>query len=461
MKLYPFQERNVESILSNPRKRWVLDETGLGKSVTGIAAAQQLKAQRVLVVTLGMVRPAWLERLREWWPERADDVAAITIGRHRQSLSKPAQARVAAAYAAPIQVVSYDLLAHVDQYGWDCIILDEIHEHVSFRSGTSQQLRNLFGHSDKAVKLGLTATLVTAEPKNTWNLLHLFWREEWGHPLPSGDPPWWFQQRYCERHEVDWGTGSGVSYKGLNPLNAPMFARKIGDVSMRTLRSDVADLLPPIDCSPLLIESSNRKTDDRIALEWLDTATRESTHVSLFTYFRESAYAQANLLRIIPRYRDDWHIEVVTGDTTTEKRAVILQRLRDAPRAILVGTMDSLGTGISLTAFQQYLITEMVTTASKLVQMLGRFSRLDSKVPCRGFVLLREGRDDDKLCILRQRLQDFNTLIRGGQGEQSLLSVLDSPLEGEAFDRRLDDLIANFRGDVDADDDDGEDDDAA
>jgi superfamily II DNA or RNA helicase len=451
MKLYAFQESNVATLVADPQKRWVLDETGLGKSVTAIAAARAWGAQRVLIVTLGMVRPGWVERLQEWWPERAAEVGVITVGRERKGLSKPAEARRAAAYAAPIQVVSYDLLGHVEQREWDLIVLDEIHVHVSFRSATSKALRDLFAANPLANKLGLTATLLSAEPKNAWNPLQLYWPDKWGKPRATGDPPYWFCNAFCERIENEWG----VDWKGLNPANAAQFAEAIAAVSVRTLRSDVAHLLPPIDCSPLLVEASNRKTDAQVALDWVDIAAKESSHISLFTYFRESAAHYVAELRSLPRYKDV-EISLITGAMTPEARHKELCRLRETPRGILVGTVDALGMGITLTAFKQYLLCELTTTANKLVQVIGRFSRLDGdgKTPSRGFVLVREGRDDDLITTLRRRLDDFNTLIKAGQGESALLDVLASPLQGEAFDRRLDDLIGTFRGDVDTSDDD-------
>lgn len=432
--------------LAQPRRLWVTDETGLGKSVTAIAAAQAMGAQRVLIITKGMVRPAWLERLQEWWPGKP--VGSITMGRDRKNLSKPAQARLLEAYAAPIQVVSYDLLKHVDLTGWDLIVLDEMHELVCYRSDTSQRLRNIFNYCPQAAKIGLTATLLSAEPKNVWNLLQMFWPEQWGKPLESGDPPWSFQRKYCERYENEYG----VLYRGLNPKHAALFSQKIRAVSVRTLRSEVADLLPPIDCAPLLVEAGNTKGDQTIALDWCDTASRESTHISIFAYYRESAAELVQMLQSLPRY-SDVAVRLITGAHTPEQRHKELQALRDSPRAILVGTMDSLGTGITLTAFQQYLLTEIPTTANKLVQVIGRFSRLDSMAPCRGMVLLREGRDDDTIATLRRRLGDINTLIRAGRGEQALLSVLESPLQGDAFDRRLDALIDSFNGESIDDDD--------
>lgn len=445
MKLHEFQRNHVELILSlpEPRKLWVLDETGLGKSVTAIAAAKELQAERVLVCTLGMVRPGWLERFSEWWPDRAADVGSIAMGPNRKAMSKPARERLEHAYSRPIQVTSYDLLPYILPVEWDLIVLDEMHELVSGNSATFKRVRDLFEKNPNAAKFGLSATPITAEPANSWNLIDLFYPGSVGKARPGNKPPYRFLNRFCQRIEND----HGVMWAGTNPDHVEQFAELIGKISVRTLRSDVAHLLPPIDCSPLIVELGNKKTNIELAVEWADTASKESSHVSIFTYYRESAEQLAARLKHLPRYRDV-EVACVTGDMTPEARHAKLMSLRDSKRAILVGTMDSLGVGISLTAFKQYLITEVTSTANQLVQLIGRFSRLDSGVPCRGFVMLREGQDDDKVATLRRRLSDFDSLIRAGQGERSLLKLLDQPLQGEAFDRRLDDLIATFRGSV-------------
>lgn len=446
--LYPFQQNTVDKIVSLPFPRafWVLDETGLGKSVTAIATAKALGAKSVLIITLGMIRPAWIARFREWWPEA--QVGSITMGRDRKGLSLPAKARLEAAYSAPIQVVSYDLMFHVKQSGWDMIVLDEMDELVSYRSQASKRIRGLFAANSQATWLGLTATLLSAEPKNTWNLLHMFDPGNWGAPLATGDPPWWFQRRYCVRIENEYG----VAYRGLREANSEAFRDELAKRSTRTLRSDVRDLLPPIDCTPLLVEADNKKPDEQIAVEWCDVASRESSHVAIFTYHRCSARHICELLKMLPRYRSHT-ILCATGDDTPEQRHQMLTQALDAPAAVFVGTMDALGKGISLTAFKQYLIAETTTTASKLVQALGRYSRLDSKDACRGQVLLREGIDDDKIVTLRRRLGEFKLLIRAGDGEQALAAALDLPMDGNAFDRRLDALVSTFRGSVDADED--------
>lgn len=442
MRPYPFQEANVERIatLRKPRRLWVLDETGLGKSVTAILAAKCLHVRRMLVVTRGMVRPAWLDRFKQWWPERADDVASITAGRNRAGLSGPALWRLRQAYNAPLQIVSYDLLGEVEQRDWDMIVLDEMHGLVSYGSAAAAKVRNIFRINPNATRLGLTATILTAEPKNLWTLLKLFEPDAWGKPVAERDPPWWFLRKYSVRYENEFG----VSYKGLNEDAAPELEKVLRERSVRTRRQDVQDLLPPIDCEPLVIEASNKRPDHKVVLDWLDNAVMESAHVAVIVYHRAEAQALHTALRSLPRYAEH-ELVAVTGEQTPEARQKRIALSVAAPRSVLIGTMDAIGTGISLTAYQQYLIAESVSTPTKLVQLLGRFSRLDSGASCRGFVLMREGRDDDKIATLRRRLNEFNQLLKQGQGEAALGQVLNERDTG-AFDRRLDVLIASFTG---------------
>lgn len=445
---HPFQVENVRKIVERTDRRfWVLDETGLGKSVTAILAAKQLQCRTVLVVTKALVRPAWKERFAEWWPDYVGSIATITMG-SRKSLSKPAQERLSMAYGAGVQIVSPDLLSHVRQDGWDIIILDEMHEYVSYRSAASKQLRKLFEANPGAYKLGLSATPLSAEPKNAWNLLQMFWPEKWGKATRTGEPPYWFCNTFCERME----TVYGVAYYGLNTANADKFALAIQSISARTLRSDVQNLLPSLDISPIVAENNNKKSDIQLAVDWSDIAIKESFHVCILAYHRDTVTGLSDTLHSLPRYRDVavFHI---TGADTPERRVRILQEMRKEDRAILLGTMDALGTGISLTFCNQWLMIEPPSTASKIVQAIGRFVRLDSPNASRGFILLREDREGVS-AKLRERLGNMDRLIKNGQGEQVLAKVLEP--DPNAFDRWLDGMVESYRGDgVDNDDDDG------
>lgn len=444
---HPFQLENVRKILARPARRfWVLDEMGLGKSVTAILAAKELQCVNVLVITKALVRPSWKERFGEWWPSAS--VGCITMGKSRSGLSGPAKKRLEEAYSAPVQIVSPDLLSNVRPDGWDMIVLDEMHEYVSFRSTASQELRKLFAANPQAYKLGLSGTPLSAEPKNAWNLLQMFWPEKWGKARATGEPPYWFLNLFCERIETDYG----VSYSGVNPHTVKKFAESLKEISTRTLRSDVAHLLPPLDISPLVIENKKYKSDVQAAVDWLDTAIQESTHACTLTYLRDTASRLYDTLQSLPRYRGV-AVFLLTGDDSPERRARVLRQMREASRAILCGTMDSLGTGISLTFCQQWLMIEPPTTAYKIVQAIGRFNRLDSASGARGFILLRQdGKGDALVAKLRQWLANANSLIRNGQGEATLHKMLEEQSEG-SFDAWLDGLVDSYRGElVDGDD---------
>lgn len=451
-KPHEFQEENVRWLLERHAQRQlrslILDEMGLGKSVSAILCAKALSLQRVLVVTKGLVRPAWKERFNEWWPERAHEVSTITEGRLRKGRSKPAEGRIAAAYAQPIQIVTPDLLGEIEQVGWNMLVWDEIHEHVSYRSATSKQMRGMLGANPLAISLGLTGTFVPAEPLGAWNMLHTFWPAEWGRPTASGEPPFKFKERYCDWEPSEY-SDSGKRFFGLNEHNRDELAARIMLNARRTRRQDVAHLLPALDVSPLTIDCKDKRTDAQIAVDWADTASKESTHVQIFTYRRETAETISGMLQKLPRYRGV-DVAFTHGADSPEKRDQLLRRLRLSPRACLVGTMDSLGTGISLTDFQQYLICEVTSTANQLAQAIARFSRLDKRegVPSKGYVLLREGKHDDLVETLKRRLDDTDSLIKNGQTE-AVLRILLGTATSNNMDSMLDDLVANYRGDVD------------
>lgn len=452
--LHEFQEKSVLRALGLPRplKYFELSETGLGKSVIALEIIRRLGCTRVLVVTLASVKHGWLERAAEWAPHLR--ASSITMGRGRKGLSKPAAARLEAAYSADLQVVSYDLVDEVDLTGWHAIVVDEGHDLVSYRSKTAKRLRELFAANPDAHKLLLTATAVTSEPKNTWTLLNLFWPERFGEATKQGEPPYRFLNAFCNKHEVEWDGGRAIAYKGLNPANADKFAKLIMANASRTLRTEVPELLPALDVRPLVIEASDKRPGTAHVTEWATTAAREAPRIGIFTHFRATAEKYAETLQALPRFAD-FKVIVMHGEMPADRRARALAALREEERVILVATMHALGTGITLTWVKQYLIAELVAAPYKLVQLLGRFSRLDAdgQVGCFGRILIREG--DARIPDLLRRIKDEDILQRNGANETAILQAVDAGTK-QNFDAWLDDLAGTFRDYAEGVDDDDE-----
>jgi hypothetical protein len=119
--LWPFQVASVEYALQR-KHTLVGDQPGLGKTPIAICFANEIRAQRILVLCPANIRIQWVNRIRQWstmrWPYHVYPVLSGKHGVHPQ---------------AHWTVVSYDLARTeaigraLAQYHYDLVILDEAH----------------------------------------------------------------------------------------------------------------------------------------------------------------------------------------------------------------------------------------------------------------------------------------------------------------------------------------------
>ncbi len=439
---YPFQLANVEWLLTQ-KVGFILDEPGLGKSVTSALLIEREAGRgRWLVVAPASVRAAWTDRLTEWAPSVSH--ARIAQG-PRKSDSGPEKMRQEVLRTADVLITSYDLVHEFVGTRFLGIILDEIHELVSYRAKVRKVLADLIYQCAPQYVVGLTATPMTAEPKNTANVLDLFWPGLLGKFSKSGEPPHKFVSFYGVPKESEWAT-TGYTYSGLRPDRAGMFKAMLGERSRRTLREQVSDLLPKVDFRPLVIEHEDKRPQASIVVERVDIMTAETAHVAVFTRHQEKALEIYNKLASLPRYQGKTLI-YLDGRVEAGARLKIIQEAAKSEASVLVGTIGALGTGIDLTHVGQYLVAEAIKTAHLLTQLDGRFRRLSSlnRAPTIGWALYREGQDDDVRQAQIDRMKAYTSMVEASMADKALLETLEANND-TSMDRILDILGSSFRG---------------
>lgn len=142
--LWGFQKADLEYMLSRER---VLDadEPGLGKTPTAIVYANEIQAQRALVIVPANVRFQWIRKILEW----------STLGETYEAESNLVYAVTSAKGGihpnAAWTVISYDLarkpgvIDALRQTKYDLLICDEAH---SLKTITSKRTRAVFGGGD-------------------------------------------------------------------------------------------------------------------------------------------------------------------------------------------------------------------------------------------------------------------------------------------------------------------------
>lgn len=434
------QEAVVRAVLSGPRPvRAILNaDTGCGKTPMAFEIAKALRCVHVLVACPAIVRDAWIQRLNEWW-EEGPWGAPITAGRETKSGSKKALLERDVSYLHPMQVFSYELLANAAASGWDLLVFDEAHYLQSPRSKASQRAMLLRKANPNAHVLELTATLMPNEPKQVWNLLHTLQPGLWGKPTKGGEPDFRFQQRYCLPTPNEYAD-SGFSYGGANPDTAQELVDRMAPFTYRLTRADLADYLPECDVSPLYVDRADKRETHLLVREWLTSATLEASHAGVFTYHRD----EANMLALeLSKHFED--VIVITGEEAGAQRRKLLKHIREMPRAILVATMSSVGIGISLSWITRFLSVEWATSPGQMLQLLGRFPRLDTRAPSRGQFLVRRGTEqEDAALTLTRKIEAINLYAKEGAATAQLRQVFADEMTENQFQTELDALMSSY-----------------
>lgn len=149
--------------LAAQKRACLWDEQGLGKTVQAIRAADNVGAQRVLVLCPASVVGTWL---REW--EQWQQVERLPCAPTRPTLPNSPNLVAVLSYG---RVLNRDLLTFLAAQPWDVLVLDEAHY---LKSGRTQRTRAVLGR-----RLGGRDGLVGAA-RHVWALS--------GTPLPNGWP---------------------------------------------------------------------------------------------------------------------------------------------------------------------------------------------------------------------------------------------------------------------------------
>lgn len=187
--LWPFQRASIDYALSRPHCL-IGDQPGLGKTPIAICIANEMRAQRVLVVCPASIRLQWVDRIRQWSTMHVsyepELISPITNTAIYQAVTT---SRGGINPLASWVVVSWELVRSpgvwraLTQHEYDLLILDEAHYAKTVDAARS---RAVFGGGRKPVAapliecasrtIALTGTPLPNRPREAFNLCrHLCW----------------------------------------------------------------------------------------------------------------------------------------------------------------------------------------------------------------------------------------------------------------------------------------------
>jgi hypothetical protein len=401
--------------------------TGVGKTPTAIVAMTRFlegrKQPRILVVCPAIVRRHWQAEFGRW---AALEAKPIEMGRRRATGSKAALRARDEAYAASIQIVSYDLLPEVTAEGWDGLIFDEIHHLGDYGSKQSRIARALLAANPGVPALGLSATLVPTHVHQLWHPLHLLWPGDWGRPPRTGNIPWQFVAKYQDILDDGYGKRPGPARQDrVDELHA-----RLDEVAHRLVREDIAADLPAVDARALELPGHGLdrglhmvgkvRQEVVAAGQWFEALPPDITHAVILCYHRQlAADIQHKIVSSLPR---GWSVIGINGQDTTAKRVEALAQAEDAPRCVVVATSESIREGIRLMWAQRVLFAEWRQSPKQVIQTLGRFQSVgDTRRP--QIDVLTDESLREKAAVLMQRIEDINGIMKAGSTEDKIATV--------------------------------------
>lgn len=255
--LYPFQVEGVKTLVGR-RRNLLADEPGLGKTIQTLAAINEWKdVKTILVVCPAAVVLVWVEEAEKWlnrdfhlkaitgrgWPDATHDFVIVN-------------------YEKLIGTRGLPLLEKLMWRKWDLVVIDEAHY---LKNQKSQRGRVVLGthhwtdkmrtrmvvgdpvvdrpvdgvvHRAKRI-LFTTGTPIQNHPKEIHPLLEILAPNEFGG--------FKFLKRYCGAHKINIGSEKNPRYVWQfdRPQNLPELSKRLRETCMvRRLKKDVMPELP-------------------------------------------------------------------------------------------------------------------------------------------------------------------------------------------------------------------------
>lgn len=446
--LFPYQLQGADW-LATKRFALLADEMGVGKTAQVIRAADNIKAERILVLCPAIARINWQREFSRFSTQQRSSYVVMD--------SKPS------AKHSKLIICSYDLAAnfHKNNTDWlssdslDLLVLDEAHYLKGVETLRTKAVYGRTGLIRRAKKCwALTGTPMPNHPGELWPILYTF-----GATTLSYDA---FVSRYCNGYEGP----RGFKITGARSQHIPELRQVLGKVMLRRKKVDVMKELPPIhfdhvtvppgpvdldvhfvqyvfprDERQLLTEKLEKET--RLVTEGLRSTTLGRDGLTLLQALSESVSTlrrytglqkmPATIEMVKEELEEGYYDKIVIfaihmgviegmrdalskykavslyGGTPAHKRQRRIDRFQRDPKCrVFIGNIAACGTAISLTAANQVLFVEQEWSPTANAQAAMRCHRRPQEKPvfvrCVG---LADSIDESVNKILKRKTRDI------------------------------------------------------
>ena len=382
---YPYQKVGAD-FLADKARGYLADGMGLGKTVQAVLAAQQVNAQRSLVICPASVVPGWEKAWGDWNGPGAVDV------------------------------VSYSSL-HRAGRKYDLVIADEAHY---MKTPSAQRTRAGFKLARAAERAWLlSGTPMPNHPGELWAPVKHLW-PELAASLGIHTGASWLD-RFCMTRDTQYGP------KPYAVRNGPVLRELLKHFMIRRKLEDVALDLPPLRVDVQRIPAS---AEQKKALA--GGAPEESEYTSTLRRILGERKAGPIAEIIIEELQDHAYGSIVVlyyhravglmlqslfatagvtttgfhGGTPSGERQKAIESFQNGEAQVFLAQQTAAGVGITLTRATELVLVEPAWSPDDNDQAIKRIHRIGQEHPCRARIFaFADTLDDAIMGTLAQKMR--------------------------------------------------------
>jgi superfamily II DNA or RNA helicase len=416
--LYDFQALDLgylTAVLQEHGAGYMGWERGLGKTLGTFAIAEELGAERALVVAPNTAKgPVWAAEAERFWPYAVEVLPNIKKKREACLLRCREYRKRGEPFLLVVHYEALDIVAGNgrgwDKFGeWDLVVADEVHRIKNPKAKMSRAIKKIPAQA----KLGLSGSVIENHADELFSPLQ-----------------WLFPTRYRSRWR-DWNDrfldyvegGYGKLFVGIKPEQLDALRQELGVFMVYRRKEDELDLPERTDqdlyveLSPaqrkaydeLVVSCMTKLEDDTIVaardglpmlaklrqiatgLDLVAENVTDSTKLNLamdlildspdeafvvFGWYKASIRALASRLE-----GEGVEAFIVDGDVPQDKRNELIARFQEGEGRVMLGTLSTMGESVNLQRASQAVFLDRSWNPATNVQAEDRIYRLGQEKP--------------------------------------------------------------------------------
>ena len=414
--LYDYQQEDVDFVLEADRNFLILSEMGTGKTPEIIKIAEELNYDNVLILCPKTLRKEWERQIIQWTGE-----SPVTCNRGStkrlypffEALGKELKTGKPKSRYFILNYDTFRAKKHTDilqDIPWGLIVMDEAHHIRNAETKTTRGILDFLQTQRRARIICLTGSPVVNSPLDIYTLLMVIRPE--AHSMKT-------RIEFLDRYSY-WAPRMGKP-KVFGIKNRLEFQEYIGDFSIRRLKKDILSSLPDKYRREVTLEMGEKQlkhyktlaTELVIRMDGGETISSPGM-LSLITRLRQMNLDPAILgincdssktdflmelvldgpsklvvfstfatyIDLVSRQLTDMDVNhvTVTGRVDVDERLKRVKTFQEDPHCqVILGTIKTMGEGITLTAASDVVLMDRWWTPSSNNQAIDRLHRPGQK----------------------------------------------------------------------------------